>query len=103
MNATMSAAVMLGIAAAGYGTYYYFYEYLEDESTIAQLKVVNNSTKNLKVWLNNTLLATVNAGQTQVFDVTPGSHALAAGVDSQTITTTQSINQGTIFTWTLSD
>jgi hypothetical protein len=103
MNAAMSAAVMLGAAAAGYGTYYYFYEYQQDDSNTAQLKVVNDSTNNLKVWVDNALIATVNAGTNQTFEVTPGSHALAAGVDSQTITSTQTINQGTVFTWTLTD
>jgi hypothetical protein len=102
MNATMSAAVMLGVAAAAYGTYYYYYEYL-DSGADTQLRVVNDSTNNLKVWIDGAQVGTVEKSGVEYFDVTPGSHNLGAGVDTATITTTQNFVQGTVFSWTLTD
>jgi len=102
MNATMSAGLLLGVAAAAYGTYYYFYEY-QDGGTATELKVDNNSSKDLKIWVDNVLVGTVAKGAEASFAVAPGSHNLGAGVDTATITSTQNIPQGTIFTWTLTD
>ncbi|MCD6119624.1 hypothetical protein J7K50_07300 [bacterium] len=104
MNATMSTLVIVGVAGAAYGTYYYYNVYLaEDEAGQASLFVVNNSTKTLKIWVDNTEVGTVSPGASTTFEIAAGEHVFKAGEVAATITITQTIPLGTTFTWTLTD
>lgn len=97
-NASMSAAIFLGIGAAAYGAYTY---YTSESKTQTAIVVINNTGKPIQLWINGELWGTVALGATVTIAVMPGSFTLGAGENTPDTTTTQVIEEGTSFTWTL--
>lgn len=97
-NASMSAALMLGIGAAAYGAYYYL---TSESAAQTAVIVVNNTGRPIKLWIDGELWGTVSTGATVTIAIAPGTYALGAGENTPDTTTSQTIAEGTAFTWTL--